>query len=89
MVELFFFGVGEGSSRKAIESFAPRRFNIMINYASAVRPIPKNVNKLFVDSGGFSFFFKLREYPDPHEKYLEDAVVGEVRCYGVVSASLD
>lgn len=41
MVELFFFGVGEGSSRKAIESFAPRRFNIMINYASAVRPIPK------------------------------------------------
>ncbi|WP_048149010.1 deazapurine DNA modification protein DpdA family protein [Palaeococcus ferrophilus] len=71
MVELFFFGVGEGSSRKAIESFAPRKFNVMINYASAVKPVPKNVNKLFIDSGGYSFFFKLREYPDPHEKYLE------------------
>ena len=70
-MELFFFGVGEGSSRKAIESFAPRRFNVMVNYASAVRPIPKNRDKLFIDSGGYSFFFKLREYPDPHEKYLE------------------
>lgn len=45
MVELFFFGVGEGSSRKAIESFAPRRFNIMINYASAVRPIPEQIRE--------------------------------------------
>ena len=69
-MELFFFGVAEGSARKAIESFAPRRFNVMVNYASAVRPIPRNRDKLFVDSGGFSFFFKLREYPDSHLNYL-------------------
>ncbi|ASJ13390.1 deazapurine DNA modification protein DpdA family protein [Thermococcus thioreducens] len=70
-MELFFFGVADGSARKAIESFAPRKFPIMVNYATKVRPIPRNTSKLFIDSGGFSFFFKLREYPDPHEKYLE------------------
>jgi len=70
MVESFFFGVADGSSKLAIENFAPRKFNIMINYASAKRPIPKNTDKLFVDSGGFSFFYKLREYPDGHLDYL-------------------
>ena len=70
-MELFFFGVADGSARKAIENFSPRRFNIMINYATKVRPIPRNTAKLFIDSGGYSFFFKLREYPDPHERYLE------------------
>jgi len=70
-MDLFFFGVGDGSAKKAIECFAPQKFNIMINYAAKVRPIPRNAGKLFVDSGGFSFFFKLREYPDPPEKYLE------------------
>ena len=70
VVELFFFGVGEGSSKLAIESLAPRRFNIMINYAAKARPIPKNTDRLFVDSGGFSFFYKMREYPDSHLNYL-------------------
>lgn len=66
----FFFGVGDGSSKLAIESFAPRKFDIMINYATRVRSVPKNVNKLFIDSGGFSFFFKMKEYPDSYLNYL-------------------
>lgn len=68
-MELFFFGIGDGSAKKAIETFT-QKFNIMINYAAKVRTIPRNTDKLFVDSGGFSFFYKLKEYPDSHLEYL-------------------
>jgi len=67
----FFFGVGDGSAKKAFESLAPRKFNVMINYASRVRTPPRNTSWLFIDSGGFSFFYRMQEYPDPHERYLE------------------
>jgi hypothetical protein len=69
-LEEFFFGVSSGSTKKALEKLAPRKFNIMINYASKVRAVPKNVNKLFVDSGGFSFVYKLNDYPDSPKDYL-------------------
>ena len=67
----FFFGVGDGSTKKAFESLAPRKFNIMINYATKARSVPKNTNLLFIDSGGFSFFYRMKEFPIPHEHYLE------------------
>jgi len=69
MVKEFYFGCGEGSTKKALEKVVP--VNIMINYASKSRTPPKNRLKLFVDSGGFSFFFKLSDYPTPHRHYLK------------------
>jgi len=70
MVEEFYFGIGDGSSKRAIEKLAPRKLNIMINYASKVRAVPRNTERLFVDSGGFSFFYKLNGYPDAPINYL-------------------
>jgi len=70
MVSEFYFGCGEGNTKKAIEHINSR-VSVMINYATKVKPIPKNKLKVFVDSGGFSFFFKMKEYTTPHKHYLE------------------
>jgi len=67
----FFFGISNGSGKKALEQYAPQKVDVMINYAATFRTPPRNTGWLFIDSGGFSFFFKLKDYPDPHEKYLE------------------
>lgn len=69
-MERFFFGVVNGSGKKALESLN-RPVDAMINYASKYRTPPKNTRWLFIDSGGFSFFFRLSDFPDPHGKYLE------------------
>jgi len=69
MVDEFYFGCGDGSTKKALEIVGP--MNVIINYASKIHTSPKNRLKLFVDSGGFSFFFKLKDYPTSHRKYLE------------------
>ena len=67
----FFFGVANGSGKKALEQYMPRKLDVMINYAAKYRTPPKNTLWLFIDSGGFSFFYRMQEYPDPHERYLE------------------
>lgn len=67
----FFFGVANGSGKKALETYAPRKVDVLINYASKYRTPPRNAGWLFIDSGGFSFFYRMKEYPDPHERYLE------------------
>lgn len=65
----FYFGVADGSAKIAIERL-DYPVNILINYASKVRIIPKNRKKLLIDSGGFSFFFRLQEYQDSCRDYL-------------------
>ena len=67
---IFFFGCAEGSAKMAFEEL-PYKFNIMVNYATKYRAIPKNRDLLFIDSGGYSFFFKNMDYSDPHIKYLQ------------------
>lgn len=69
-MERFFFGVANGSGKKALEQLG-RPVDVMINYASKYRTAPKNTRWLFIDSGGFSFFFRLSDFPDGHDKYLE------------------
>jgi len=65
----FYFGCGDGSTKKALEYIGP--INVMINYASKVNTPPQTTRKLFIDSGGFSFFFKMKDYATPHKHYLK------------------
>ena len=70
-MKMFFFGCGDGSSKKAFEMIEEDKFNIMINYASKCRSVPKNYNRLFIDSGGYSFVCKEFDYTTSHEHYLD------------------
>lgn len=68
-MEEFYFVVASGTDRKTIERIGP--CNVMLNIASKSISIPKNREKLFIDSGGYSFFTKFEQYQYTPEQYLD------------------
>jgi len=65
----FFYGAASGSSRKALRQL--EESNIMINYATENNKPWKDIDNLFIDSGGYSFMLGKGEYETADRKYLE------------------
>jgi queuine/archaeosine tRNA-ribosyltransferase len=63
----FFFGAASGSSRKALQKLDEP--NVMLNYATK-NNIPWPCERLFIDSGGYSFMKGKGEYTTTNSEYL-------------------
>jgi len=68
MKELF-LGCCDGSTYRALRTL-PHPINVMVNYSSKVRSYPQNTRLRFLDSGGFSYFFKAIEFDNRIDKYV-------------------
>lgn len=76
---LFYYGAASGSARKALQQLEEP--NVIINYATEHnRPWP-GVERLFIDSGGYSFAHGVGEYPTSDWEYL-DYLAGLEAAYG-------
>lgn len=65
----FYYGAASGSSKKALRQLEEP--NVMINYATQNNKPWKNIDNLFIDSGGYSFMLGKGEYGTTDRKYLE------------------
>lgn len=65
----FYYGAASGSSRKALRQLEEP--NVMINYATENNKPWKGIDKLFIDSGGYSFMLGKGEYQTSDKEYLE------------------
>ena len=65
----FFFGASSGSSRKALRKLDEP--NVMLNYATKNNTPWAGIDRLFIDSGGYSFMKGKGEYETSNEVYLE------------------
>jgi hypothetical protein len=65
----FFFGASSGSSRKALRKLDEP--NVMLNYATKNNRPWDGIDRLFIDSGGYSFMKGKGEYETTNEEYLQ------------------
>lgn len=64
----FYFGAASGSSRKALRQLEEP--NVMLNYATKNNRPWDGIDRLFIDSGGYSFMKGMGEYETTDETYL-------------------
>lgn len=64
----FYFGAASGSSRKALRQLEEP--NVMLNYATKNNRPWDGIDRLFIDSGGYSFMKGMGEYETSDETYL-------------------
>lgn len=65
----FYFGAASGSSRKALREL--QEPNVMLNYATKLNQPWYGIQRLFVDSGGYSFMKGKGEYETSDSAYLD------------------
>lgn len=65
----FYFGAACGSSRKALRQLEEP--NVMLNYATKNNEPWDGIDRLFVDSGGYSFMVGKGEYETSDRRYLK------------------
>lgn len=65
----FYFGAASGSSRKALRQLEEP--NVMLNYATKNNKPWSGIERLFIDSGGYSFMKGKGEYETSDAEYLE------------------
>lgn len=65
----FYFGAASGSTRKALREL--QEPNVMLNYATKLNKPWWGIERLFVDSGGYSFILGKGEYGTSNEAYLD------------------
>ncbi|SNZ12125.1 hypothetical protein SAMN06269185_1508 [Natronoarchaeum philippinense] len=65
----FYFGAASGSSRKALREL--HEPNVMLNYATQNNTPWDGIDRLFIDSGGYSFMKGKGEYTTSNAAYLE------------------
>jgi len=65
----FFFGAASGSSRKALRKLEEP--NVMLNYATKMNEPWDGIERLFIDSGGYSFMKGKGEYGTSDTAYLD------------------
>jgi len=64
----YFFGAASGSARKALRQLEEP--NVMLNYATQNNQPWDGIERLFVDSGGYSFILGKGEYKTTDAEYL-------------------
>jgi len=64
----FYFGAASGSSRKALRKLDEP--NVMLNYATKNNRPWGGIDRLFIDSGGYSFMKGKGEYETTNKEYL-------------------
>jgi len=65
----FYFGAASGSSRKALRQLEEP--NVMLNYATKMNEPWDGIERLFIDSGGYSFVKGKGEYDTDDATYLD------------------
>jgi len=65
----FYFGASSGSSRKALREL--HEPNVMLNYATKNNQPWSGIDRLFIDSGGYSFVKGKGEYGTGDAEYLD------------------
>lgn len=65
----FYFGAASGSSRKALRKLDEP--NVMLNYATKNNLPWNGIDRLFIDSGGYSFMKGMGEYETSNREYLK------------------
>lgn len=65
----FYFGAACGSSRKALRQLEEP--NVMLNYATKLNTPWEGIDRLFIDSGGYSFMKGKGEYQTTDSEYLD------------------
>jgi len=65
----FYFGAASGSSRKALRQLEEP--NVMLNYATKMNEPWDGIERLFIDSGGYSFMKGKGEYDTDDATYLD------------------
>lgn len=65
----FFYGAACGSSRKTLRQL--EESNVMLNYATQNNTPWDGIERLFIDSGGYSFMKGMGEYGTSNAEYLE------------------
>lgn len=65
----FYFGAACGSSRKALRQLEEP--NVMLNYATKNNQPWDGIQRLFIDSGGYSFMVGKGEYETSDRRYLK------------------
>ena len=65
----FYFGAASGSTRKALREL--QEPNVMLNYATKLNEPWYGIERLFVDSGGYSFIKGKGEYETSDAEYLD------------------
>jgi len=65
----FYFGAASGSERKALRQLEEP--NVMINYATDKNKPFSTIEKLFIDSGGYSFILGKGKYQTTDREYLK------------------
>lgn len=65
----FYFGAASGSSRKALRQLEEP--HVMLNYATKMNTPWGGINRLFIDSGGYSFMKGKGEYGTSNAAYLD------------------
>jgi hypothetical protein len=65
----FYFGAASGSSRKALREL--HEPNVMLNYATKNNRPWDGIDRLFIDSGGYSFMKGKGEYGTTDSEYLD------------------
>jgi hypothetical protein len=65
----FYFGAASGSSRKALRKLEEP--NVMLNYATKNNEPWRGIERLFIDSGGYSFMKGKGEYTTSDAAYLD------------------
>lgn len=65
----FYFGASSGSSRKALRKLEEP--NVMLNYATKNNEPWSGIDRLFIDSGGYSFMKGKGEYTTSDAEYLD------------------
>lgn len=65
----FYFGAASGSSRKALRELMEP--NVMLNYATKNNQPWDGIDRLFIDSGGYSFMKGKGEYTSTNAEYLD------------------
>jgi hypothetical protein len=65
----FYFGAASGSSRKALRKLDEP--NVMLNYATKNNTPWDGIDRLFIDSGGYSFMKGMGEFETTNKEYLQ------------------
>lgn len=65
----FYYGATNGQTKGALTRLEEP--NVMINYASYTGEVWDGIDRLFIDSGGYSFIKGMGEYETSHAEYLD------------------
>lgn len=77
----FYFGAASGSSRKALREL--HEPNVMLNYATKNNQPWDGIDRLFIDSGGYSFMKGKGEYGTSDAEYLDFLKEHEPELYAL------